>query len=102
MLAAEPEAVFLRGDCDGDGSARGVVADALALLKYNFWDGTPPPCIAACDSDGNGRVAGTVGDAVYLLSFHFQGGPPPPPPYPDCGRDPGAADLDCEIPPPCP
>ena len=88
---------FLRGDCDGDGTASGSVTDAVFLLAHNFGGGEPPPCLAGCDADGDGRVQGVVTDAIYMLSFSFLGGPAPRPPYPDCGAGnlPGDAVLGC-------
>jgi len=77
-------AVFLRGDCDGDGAVAGVVTDAVFLLNANFGGGGTPGCLAACDANGDGSVTGEVTDAVYLLSFSFLGGLPPPFPFPSC------------------
>jgi len=76
---------FLRGDCDGDGSACSGVGDALSLLSWFFLGAQTPGCLAACNSNGDGALDG-VSDAVYNLSFCFKGGPPPPLPYPICGE----------------
>jgi concanavalin A-like lectin/glucanase superfamily protein len=93
-------AIFLRGDCDGDGSVGGQVTDAVFLLDHNFRGGGEPPCLAACDADGDGRTEGQVTDAVYLLTFNFQGGPPPLDPFPGCGPVQFETDesLGCETP----
>jgi hypothetical protein len=95
---------FLRGDCDGDGLARGRVTDAVFLLEYNFRGGPKPPCLAACDADGDGRTEGQVTDAIYLLNHNFLGGPAPPPPFPECGPWTLESDatLGCETPSGCP
>jgi uncharacterized Ntn-hydrolase superfamily protein len=89
--------VFLRGDCDADGTACSGVNDALTLLSWLFRGDTRPPCIAACDADGNGEAELT--DAVYGLDYCFTGTAPPPPPFPACG--PGTEDdaaLGCTLP----
>lgn len=92
---------FLRGDCDGDGRVRGIVTDAIFLLRYTFVGGAPPPCLAACDADGDGRVAGQITDVVYILNFNFRSGPAPVAPFPECGsgRLPTDEALGCETPP---
>jgi hypothetical protein len=89
---------FLRGDCNGDGSATGSVTDAVFLLRFNFLGGAVPPCLAACDVNGDGEVAGTVTDAISLLQFNFLGGPAPPAPFPDCAEStrPSDARLGCQ------
>ena len=79
---------FVRGDCDGDGSACTGVGDALTLLTWFFSGGDEPACLAACDVNGDGEVEG-VSDAITDLNFCFQGSEPPPAPHPDCG--PGTA-----------
>ena len=92
---------FVRGDCDGDGQASGVVTDAVFLLSYLFLGAPAPACLAACDVNGDGVVAGSVTDAVYALTFNFLGGPTPPAPYPDCDEggiadaELGCGDYDC-------
>lgn len=92
---------FVRGDCDGDGEARGLITDAVFLLLYLFAEGSAPPCLAACDMNGDGEVTGQVTDAVYLLTFGFLGGPPPVEPFPECGPGPLETDgsLGRETPP---
>jgi hypothetical protein len=94
-----PEARFIRGDCNADGSTAGV-ADATTLLSVNFAGAEPPPCLAACDANGDGTTSG-VTDAIDLLLFNFSGGPAPPVPFPECGEGalPGDASLGCERPP---
>lgn len=94
-----PKALFVRGDCNADGSIASVT-DALVLLSFNFSGAQPPACLAACDVNGDGATGG-VTDAVYLLSFSFSGGPPPVPPFPDCGEGllDGDETLGCGSPP---
>ena len=90
-----PGNVFLRGDCNGDGSVTGAVTDALFLLEFSFAGGAEPPCMAACDANGDGDIVGQVSDAVYILLFNFIGGPAPAAPFPDCG--PGELPTDEEL-----
>ena len=94
---------FLRGDCDSDGRATGVVTDAVFLLTFSFLGGAAPACLAACDADGDGALAGQVTDAVFLLAHSFLGAPPPPSPFPDCGTTSATSDraLGC-VSSPCP
>ncbi len=89
------EKVFLRGDCNGDGSVTGAVTDAVYLLEFSFGGGAEPPCMAACDANGDGAIVGQVSDAVYLLLFNFIAGPAPPAPFPECG--PGELPTDEEL-----
>ena len=99
LVEPKPDVEFQRGDCNGDGSVLGTVADAVFLLSFNFLGRREPPCLAACDANGDGRVLGQVGDAIFLLTFNFLGGPSPALPYPDCGEPffPSDEELGCEI-----
>jgi hypothetical protein len=85
VIYGSREAMFLRGDCDGNGRIAGEVSDAIRLLSYNYLGGEEPPCLAACDADGDGTVAGLVTDAIFLLTHNFLGGPGPMEPFPGCG-----------------
>ena len=89
--------VFTRGDCNGDGSVTGSVADTIFLLNFLFGGGRTPPCSAACNVNGDDRV--NMSDAISLLNYNFGGGPPPAPPYPGCdmGSSPVDTELGCEI-----
>ncbi len=103
-VTAEPlEALFARGDCNGDGDAVHGLADAIFLVQFNFRGGPEPPCLVACDADGDGLVRGLISDALFLLNHAFSQGDPPPPPFPLCGfASPGdPAVLGCVTPPPC-
>lgn len=97
-----PARRFLRGDCDGDGSFRGIT-DAVFLLEYLFRSGAQPGCLAACDANGDGSTGG-VADSVYILQHAFFGTEPPPPPYPSCGPGQLWTDgpLTCVTEPECP
>jgi len=84
---------FRRGDIDGDGIIN--ITDAVSTLGHLFL-GRPAtiPCRDAADSNDDGVVA--INDPIYLLNYLFLGGAAPAPPFPDCGADPSADDLDCE------
>ncbi|MBI4605163.1 MAG: hypothetical protein HY721_24630 [Planctomycetes bacterium] len=85
---------FLRGDCDGDGSAEVWVTEAIFLLSHLFQGSGEILCEDACDGNDDGRL--DLSDAVYLLSFGFLGGPAPPAPGPwECGCDPTPDGLTC-------
>lgn len=87
--------VFVRADCDGNGTFNGL-SDSLFLLAFAFQGGPPPPCAEATDADGD-TVANGLVDTLYILAHAFLGGPPPPPPHPDCGPDPDpATSLGCD------
>jgi hypothetical protein len=88
--------LFVRGDCNGDGS-NSDVSDALRVLTFNFLGGVELPCVAACDADGDGEVFGVVTDAIYMLVHQILGGPPPPAPFGECGplMNPGDLALGC-------
>ncbi|MEM7263694.1 MAG: hypothetical protein AAF488_17025 [Planctomycetota bacterium] len=77
-----PEPLFVRGDCNDDGSAD--ISDAIAILGQLFIPGTPAEtCPDACDVNDDG--ANDVGDAIYqLASLFVAGSPAPPAPYPNC------------------
>lgn len=90
---------FIRGDCNGDGTATGALTDAVVLLLHAFGGGPAPPCLAACDANGDGLAGGPVADALYLLHYLFLEGPPPPAPFPGCGTPAEPAGLlDCTVP----
>ena len=88
--AADP-VFFVRGDVNQDGAED--LSDAVALLNHLFQGGAQPACRSAGDvNDDNGL---DLSDAVYQLSALFLGGASIPAPYPDCGDDPTAGELDC-------
>lgn len=83
--------VFIRGDCNVDGSFN--VADAVNLLGLLFGGGNTTTCEDACD--GNDDGSRDIGDAVYMLGNLFSMGDPPPAPHPGCGVDPTMDLLGC-------
>ncbi len=100
LTVAPPESGeprFSRGDANADGDMN--LTDAISILNFLFTGGVKPPCTKSGDSDDNGALQLT--DAVRILNFLFLGGPPPDDPYPDCGSDETADDLDCISFPPC-
>lgn len=89
---SSPPVPFLRGDADGDGSAK--ITDAIAILLFLFQGGLAPRCLDSADTNDNGGVE--ITDAVYLLNHLFLGGSPPDAPFPDCGSDPTPDALSCD------
>ena len=87
---------FRRGDPNADGSVD--ITDAVSTLLYLFSNGTLS-CIDAGDVDDSGSL--NITDPISLLAFLFSGGNPPASPYPGCGRDPTADDLECASYPEC-
>lgn len=85
---------FIRGDANADGAVD--VADPIEMLAVLFVSGMID-CRDANDANDDGNV--DVADPVFALSFLFSGGPPPFAPFPDCGPDPTADAIDCQIPP---
>lgn len=92
--AISPGGLFVRGDCNDDGSSN--LADAVFLLGSLFPTGPPPPraCDDACDANDDGSL--NLADVITFLNALF--GMPPvvlPPPL-SCGPDFVATDpLDC-------
>ena len=87
----QPAARFVRGDADASGEVN--LSDPVSTLNYLFLGSDAPPCLKAADADDEGTI--NVTDPVHTLHFLFRGGAPPPSPYPDCGEDPTADELDC-------
>ncbi len=86
------QAVFLRGDCNGDDSVN--LADVIFGLTYLFAGGVPPQCLKACDTDDTGTV--NLTDQIYFLNTLFvPGSPPIPPPTGTPAPDPTPDGLPC-------
>lgn len=83
--------VFIRGDCNSDGSLN--LPDGIFLLNYLFAFGTPPTCFSGCDLDDNGSLQ--LPDAVVLLNYLFASGAAPAAPFPAAGPDPTPDSLVC-------
>ena len=88
---------FLRADANGDGVVD--IADAVVILNYLFGSDAVP-CLIALDVNDDELV--NVADTIYLLMGLFNGGALPSAPYPDCGIDPTAGQLECANSPGCP
>lgn len=84
---------FRRGDANGDG--KHDLADAISILAYLFVDGDAPQCMDAVDANDSGNI--DLADAVRVLEYLFSDAEDLPPPFPDCGMDPTADDLDCAV-----
>ncbi len=88
----EPEGVFIRGDCNVDGSFN--VADVVKSLSYLFSGGTLPSCLDSCDGNDDGNL--NLADAVMMLNDLFlPGSPPLPSPESVCSIDPTTDPLNC-------
>ncbi len=85
---------LVRGDADGSGSL--TVTDAIRIVQFLFL-GNPAAvqCADAADTDDSGALELT--DAIALLNYLFGRGSTPPAPFPDCGDDPTADALGCEV-----
>jgi hypothetical protein len=84
-------AQFVRGDANGDGGID--ISDPTHTLRYLFLGRPGSTCADAADSNDDGEV--TLTDVIYTLNHAFWGDSPPPAPYPDCGLDGTADELDC-------
>jgi len=89
---------FVRGDVDQNGVLD--LSDPVNILLYMFTEGHGDlGCLSAADVNDTGAI--DLADPIYSLGYLFAGGPPPRPPFPDCGSDPTADDLTCEVFIPC-
>ncbi len=88
---------FRRGEANADGDQN--LADAIFILSYLFADGPIPTCLDAADANDDGAT--DMADGVYILQYLFASSPPLSPPFPDCGVDATADDLDCRSYNPC-
>src|SRR5262245_15910667 len=89
---ATPAASFVRGDTNETGKLE--ITDAIHTLQYLFQGkGDTLRCLDAADADDDGAVG--LPDAILGLNYLFRAGSAPPAPYPACGTDPTADELDC-------
>ncbi len=88
---------FRRGDVNSDGFVD--LADAIFGLDFLFREGAFPDCRKAADTTDDGRI--TVTDSIWILLHLFGSKPSLPRPYPTCGSDATADDLDCGAFPAC-
>jgi secreted PhoX family phosphatase len=98
-IAITRRAEFVRGDTTGDDGVS--LTDPIRLFLHLF-RGNPSTldCRDAADADDDGKL--TLADGIYSLNYLFRSGIAPPSPYPDCGEDPSADDVDCATVPLCP
>lgn len=90
---------FRRGDCNADQVYDFL--DILHQLNYLFGDsGLTLECADACDGDDDGSI--DVHDVVVIIQAFFAAGPGIAQPFPDCGLDPTADNLSCDIYAVCP
>lgn len=89
-LCLKPDQPFRRGDANADRSFD--ISDALTILGCLFLGSECPACPDSMDGNDDGLV--NIADPSYLLNWRFLGGPSPPLPFPACGQDPTADDLD--------
>lgn len=86
--------LFRRGDANGDGSVD--VADAVAILRTLYFQGSGFPCADAADANDDGSA--NISDAVFALRYLFLAGPAPPAPGPGaCGDDPTEDAIGCDL-----
>lgn len=94
-----PGHLFIRGDCNGDGtvdlSRQDVNTDLAALVAYLENPGTDVDCEDRLDINDDGRIstADIIGFMVNLLN---QDPPDIPAPFPEPGLDPTEDALHCE------
>ncbi len=88
---------FIRGDSNGDGNID--VGDAIHLLDYSF-GGATADCLRASNANGDAGI--DIGDAITILNYLFAGADDLPAPFPDCGAEPAASGLPCDIYTSCP
>ena len=86
---------FARGDANIDGNID--ISDPTTTLRYLFLGGAELRCVDAADGNDDGVISLT--DAIYVLNHLFLGAAAPPAPYPGCGTDESADDLECEVSP---
>jgi hypothetical protein len=91
-IALLPQALFIRGDSNGDG--RVDISDALAVLFYLFGGGAAL-CEEAANANNDSHLDLT--DAVTILERLFLDPQPFPRPYPDCGLNPSLPSLSCAV-----
>ena len=100
-----PQARFVRGDADANGSIN--LTDGIVVLNFLFLGQAAPACLDASDTDDDGGERPSLTDAVIIFQWLFSGGVPPREPTPatptypatDCGGDPTPDAMGCESPP---
>ncbi|MBN1441236.1 MAG: hypothetical protein JXA90_00940, partial [Planctomycetes bacterium] len=89
---------FRRGDSNSDGDLD--LSDGIRILGYLFLGGSGISCLDAADTDDSGAI--DISDGVRIFNYLFLGGAPPAAPgHLDCGIDPTADALTCDVYSPC-
>lgn len=85
---------YLRGDVD---ESYGIeMGDAVHVLRFIYIPGATVDCLDAADANDDGEIS--MSDGIHLLRhLYVPGSSPPSPPYPDCGQDPTADRLGCDL-----
>jgi hypothetical protein len=86
-----PDALFVRGDVNGNGLVN--VSDLALLIQLLSGGKTLPPCQDRLDLNDDGLL--DAEDVAYLKAFLFSSGPKPPAPFPTEGADPTPDSLPC-------
>ena len=86
-----PQAVFLRGDANHDGSID--LGDPLVTLSFLFRGAGAVTCLDAADTDDDGNLS--IADALRTLRYLFAAALPPLPPFPLADADPTPDTLGC-------
>lgn len=84
---------FIRGDPNDDGRVN--IADPIWIINELFRNGRPTTCRDTADATDDGLV--DLSDVMFLIEYRFLGGPRPEAPFPDCGGDPTADDIECAV-----
>ena len=101
---APPEATFVRGDANSDGSVN--LTDGVVPLLYLFSGGAAPACLDSADTNDTGSIE--ITDAIIVFSWLFSGGAAPANPSPlspgysseECAGDPTDDGIGCDRPSP--
>ncbi|MEM7235067.1 MAG: hypothetical protein AAF517_23015, partial [Planctomycetota bacterium] len=83
--------LFQRGDVNDD--ARFDISDGICILENLFFGSCELGCVDAADTNDSGAV--DISDAVRVFNTLFVGANEPPAPFPECGLDPTADELNC-------
>lgn len=83
---------FRRGDANQNSELE--MADAIAVLNWQFLGRDPLRCEKAADANDDGQL--DLADPLRILNVLFLGTAPLPAPAIGCGTDPTRDDLSCE------
>lgn len=87
--------LFIRGRVSPEDPRQYLnVTDVVNILRFLFLGDFALSCLDSADVDDSGEI--DVSDAIRLFIFLFLSGPAPAGPFPTCGIDATADDLDCD------